>query len=122
MYRILIVDDSADNLLLMQAFLEIEGYQVETAVNGQEALQKAEDYLPHLMLLDVVMPGMNGFEVTQRIRQNKHLHDVPILLLTGHNEKVMVKGLELGANGFVYKPFDSNELLNTIQAFCQPNP
>lgn len=118
MYRVLVVDDIANDLLLIQMFLETEGYQVETATNGWETLQKVEAFAPDLMLLDVMMPVMNGFELTQRLRQNKHLHDVPILLITSHNEADMIKGLELGANGFVYKPVNLDELLISIQTFC----
>ncbi|HEY9640788.1 MAG TPA: response regulator [Coleofasciculaceae cyanobacterium] len=117
-HRILIVDDLADNLLLMQIFLEGEGYQVDTAAGGWEALEKTASCLPDLILLDVMMPDMDGYEVTRRIRKNKHLPNVPILLITAHHEIDPAEGLQRGADGFVYKPVDLDELLTNVRAFC----
>ena len=77
--RILVVDDITDNYLLLQTLLETEGYQVEVADSGQAALAKVESNPPDLMLLDVMMADMNGYEVTQHIRQNPRLPFIPIL-------------------------------------------
>lgn len=118
-YRILVVDDLFDNLVLLQTVLEAEGYQVELAENGQSALAKVEASPPDLILLDVMMPGMNGYEVTQQIRQNSELPYIPILLVTAHSEPKAVQGLTAGANDFIRKPIDFDELLARVGAFLQ---
>lgn len=114
-HRILVVDDIADNSLLLQTVLEAEGYQVDVAESGFAALNKIETTPPNLMLLDVMMPGMNGFEVTQRIRQNHQLPYIPILLVTGYSELSASEGLRRGADGFIRKPIDFDVLLERIQ-------
>ena len=117
--RILVVDDLADNLFLLQTVLETEGYDVDTADNGSLALAKIEAEPPDLVLLDVMMPGMNGFEVTRRIRQNSKLPFIPILLITAYEEASVIEGLEIGANDFIRKPIDFDELLARIKPFLQ---
>lgn len=115
--RILAVDDVADNLFLLQTILEAEGYQVDTASDGEIALAKVKTTLPDLILLDVMMPRMNGYEVTQHIRQSDDLPFIPIILLTAHGEASITKGLKAGANDFIYKPIDFDELLERVDAF-----
>ena len=117
--RILVVDDLADNLFLLQTVLETEGYDVDTADNGSLALAKIEAEPPDLVLLDVMMPGMNGFEVTRRIRQNSKLPFIPILLITAYEEASVIEGLEIGANDFIRMPIDFDELLARIKPFLQ---
>ena len=82
---ILVVDDLSDNSFLLQTVLENEGYQVEVANSGQAALDRIAEHPPELVLLDVMMPEMNGFEVTRQIRKNTHLPFIPILLVTGYS-------------------------------------
>lgn len=118
-HHILVVDDLADNLFLMQTVLEQEGYQVDTASSGRAALKKLQNASYALVLLDVMMPDMNGLEVTQRIRQNHNLDSLPILLITAHDQASMTKGLNLGADGFVRKPVDFDQLLIKIQQVLQ---
>jgi CheY-like chemotaxis protein len=118
--RILVVDDLADNSYLLQTILETEGYQVEVADNGYTALDKIFSDPPDLVLLDVMMPGMNGFEVTRRVRQNPNLPFIPILLITGYTEPRPADGFDIGADGFIRKPVDFDELLQRIQAILQP--
>lgn len=118
--RILVVDDIADNLLLLQAILESEGYQVELADSGPAALDRIKTAPPDLMLLDVMMPEMNGFEVTQRVRQDPSLPFIPILLVTGYTEPTPAEGFDVGADGFIRKPIDFDELLHRIRAILQP--
>ncbi len=113
--RILVVDDLADNLFLLQAFLEAEGYDVDTADSGTLALDKITAFPPNLVLLDVMMPGMNGYEVTQRIRQNDKLPFIPILLVTAHEEVTVSQGLDMGANDIIRKPINFEELLARIR-------
>lgn len=113
--RILVVDDLADNLFLLQAFLEAEGYDVDTADSGSLALDKITAFPPNLVLLDVMMPGMNGYEVTQRIRQNDKLPFIPILLVTAYEEVTVSQGLDMGANDIIRKPINFEELLARIR-------
>jgi CheY-like chemotaxis protein len=117
--RILVVDDLPDNYVLLQTVLEDEGYQVEVADNGHAALERVIARPPDLILLDVMMPEMSGFEVTRRIRQNPSLPFIPILLVTGYNEPTPADGFDAGADGFIRKPIDFDELLNRIRAILQ---
>lgn len=115
--RILVVDDVADNLFLLQTILELEGYEIETASDGYLALAKLEDSQPDLVLLDVMMPGINGYEVTAQIRQNDKLSKIPILLVTAHEEATVQEKLDTGANGFIRKPINFDNLLERIGQF-----
>lgn len=118
-HRILVVDDLMDNLFLLQTVLEAEGYEVELADNGQAALTKVESSPPDLILLDIMMPDMSGYEVTQKIRQNPEVPYIPILLVTAHEEAKVVEGLNSGANDFIRKPIDFDELLARVRAFLR---
>ena len=82
--RLLIVDDIEDNLFLLEAILTEEGYEVDSAKNGKEALAKIEASPPDLVLLDAMMPGMDGYEVTRRIRENKKIPFLPVILITAY--------------------------------------
>ena len=113
--RILVVDDVADNLLLLQTVLETEGYDIDTALDGCLALAKIEASPPDLLLLDVMMPDMSGYEITQCIRQNDKLPFIPILLITAYDEVNVAEGLTKGANGFIRKPIDFDLLLTKIR-------
>ncbi|NMG06002.1 response regulator [Brasilonema sp. UFV-L1] len=117
--RILVVDDTQDNLSLLEAILMEEGYEVDVANNGKLALAKIEASPPDLVLLDAMMPGMSGYEVTRRIRQNKKLPFIPVLLITAYTEADVPQGLELGANDFIRKPIDFDELMARIKAFLR---
>jgi CheY-like chemotaxis protein len=118
-FRILVVDDLSDNLLLLQTVLEAEGYEVDTANSGSLALAKVEATPPDLILLDVMMPGMNGYEVTRQIRQNHNIPFIPILLVTAYEDINAIQGLALGANDFIRKPIEFDILLARIEAFLQ---
>ena len=118
--RILVVDDIADNSFLLQTILESQGYVVEVADSGCIALESIVANPPDLVLLDVMMPDMDGFEVTQRIRQNSALPFIPILLITGYSEPAPENGFDVGADGFIRKPIDLEVLLNRIQAILLP--
>jgi two-component system OmpR family response regulator len=112
--RILAVDDAADNLLLLQVFLEAEGFEVEVADSGISALQQLQQTCPDLVLLDVMMPDMNGLEVTEKIRSRNCT--LPILLVSAHDKTQVQPGLDAGANGYVQKPIDFSMLLERIDA------
>lgn len=118
--RILVVDDITDNSFLLQTILEVEGYQVEVAESGRAALDKIVTNPPDLVLLDVMMPEMNGFEVTRRVRQNPSLPFIPILLITGYTEPTPADGYDVGADGFIRKPVDFDDLLQRIHVILQP--
>lgn len=115
-YRILVVDDVLDNLLLLQALLEAEGYAVEIAQSGAAALAAIAVSPPDLVLLDVMMPGMNGYEVTQRIRTHHPASEIPILLVTAYDKPNAVEGLGVGADDFIRKPVDFEEVLARVKA------
>jgi two-component system KDP operon response regulator KdpE len=111
---ILVVDDEPRIAEAVTMNLELEGYQVSCASNGQEALRKVTEELPDLIILDVMMPDMDGFETLQKIRE---LSSVPVIMLTvkgGETDKV--KGLELGADDYVTKPFGPKELVSRVKA------
>ena len=114
--RILVVDDIEDNVILLQTILTDEGYEVDTAINGNLALTKVEASPPDLLLLDAMMPGINGYEVTRRIRENKKLPFFPILLITAYEDANAAKGLDLGANDFIRKPIEYDELIARVKA------
>jgi CheY-like chemotaxis protein len=116
-FRILVVDDISDNVFLLQTVLEAEGYEVETADSGSSALAKVEACPPDLILLDVMMPDMSGYEVVRQIRQNQQIPFMPILLVTAHQYASDIQGLALGANDFIRKPIEFDNLLARIQAF-----
>lgn len=120
-YRILVVDDIPDNYFLLQMVLEAEGYQVDVADDGRVALTKISTAPPDLVLLDVMMPEMSGFEVTQKIRENSQIPYIPILLVTGYSEPSASEGLIHGADGFIRKPIDFDVLLARIQEILQSN-
>ncbi len=117
--NILVVDDAPDNLFLVQATLEEDGYSISFTQDGKTALAMVEELLPDLVLLDVMMPGMDGYEVTRRIRQNKTLPYIPILLITADERSSVVKGLDMGADDFIRKPFDVDELLARVRSLLR---
>lgn len=118
--RILVVDDIPDNSFLLKVLLEEEGYQVEVADSGQAALAKIAEEPPDLVLLDVMMPDMSGFEVTRQIRQNSRLPFIPILLITAYDQPKAAEGFEVGADGFLRKPIESEELLDRVHSILPP--
>ncbi|MBU4606057.1 MAG: response regulator, partial [Proteobacteria bacterium] len=109
--RVLIVDDEQENLLLMEDLYRQHGAEVIKAHNGLEALALAEKDLPDLILLDVMMPGLDGYEVCRRIKDGEHTQRIPVIMVTGMgamNNKL--KGLDAGADDFLNKPVNSAEL------------
>ena len=111
----MVVDDLPDNLFLLQTLLEAEGYEVETADSGRAALTALQNCPANLVLLDVMMPDMNGCEVTQRIRQNQQISHIPLVLITAFDQIDINEGLSVGANDFIRKPVDFEELLSRIK-------
>ncbi|MBN1933656.1 MAG: response regulator transcription factor [Anaerolineae bacterium] len=114
---ILAVDDEPRMTRFIRMNLELEGYQVSEATNGLDALAKVRDELPDLVLLDIMMPDMDGFETLQHIRE---VSNVPVIMLTAKGEEEdKVHGLELGADDYVTKPFSARELSSRIKALLR---
>ncbi|GAB4428319.1 MAG: response regulator [Anaerolineae bacterium] len=119
---ILIVDDAPEGRVLLERLLTAEGYDLAFAGDGIEALAKAAALTPDLILMDVMMPHMNGFEVCQRMRADPLLAQVPVILITALDDRASrLHGLELGADDFVTKPFDQTELLTRVRSITQIN-
>ncbi len=111
-YKILIVDDVMSNILLLKVLLTNEKFQIVTAGNGTEALEQVEKEKPNLILLDVMMPDINGFDVAQKLKANPDTADIPIIFLTALNSTTdIVKGFQVGGNDFISKPFNKEELI-----------
>jgi len=112
--RILVVDDDPEIIGLLKRGLSYEGYTVETAADGTEALAKARDHEPDLVILDLMLPGMDGLDVCKEIRK---FSNVPIIMLSARIDEVdRVLGLEIGADDYVTKPFSPRELLARVKA------
>lgn len=117
---VLVVDDEPANVALLQAYLEAEGYQVMAAYRGEEALEKAFARQPDLVLLDVLMPGPNGFEVCRRLKADPRTHFVPVVIVTALQAlEDKIAGAEAGADDFLTKPFDHVELLARVRNLLQ---
>lgn len=111
-YKILIVDDVMSNVLLLKVLLTNEKFAIATASNGRQALEQVGKENPDLVLLDVMMPDMSGFEVAQHLKSNPNTADIPIIFLTALNSTAdIVKGFQVGANDFISKPFNKEELI-----------
>src|SRR6188474_1652592 len=118
--KILVIDDEETVIELIRLLLELKGYEVFTANRAEEGLRKAYRTHPDLILLDIMMPDMDGWEVCRRLRE---LSDVPIIFLTAKSEvKDVVRGLEMGADDYVVKPYDNDELVARIKAHLRRAP
>ena len=114
---ILVVDDEANILDLARLYLEREGYRVDEAMDGQQALDKIESLEPALVILDIMLPEVDGFDVCRRVRANS---DVPIIMLTARDDDVdKIVGLELGADDYMTKPFNPRELVARVKAILR---
>jgi putative two-component system response regulator len=117
---ILVVDDKPQNIELLEAYLVPQGYEIVKAANGEEALGKLSGNQIDLILLDVMMPGMDGFEVTRRVRQDNTHRLLPIILVTSLREtEDRVKGIEAGCDDFLSKPVDKMELLARVRSLLK---
>ncbi len=120
--KILIVDDEEDVLELVRFNLEREGYKIETAVSGEEALTTAKSRLPDLIILDLMLPGMDGLEVCKKLKTDAKTQSIPIIMLTAKSEDSdIITGLELGADDYITKPFSPKILTARIRRVLQRN-
>jgi len=118
--KILIVDDEPFNLDLLEQELGDHHYDIERAGDGAEALEKVDSFKPDVILLDYMMPKMNGIEVVKRLRQDERYKSLPVILLTAKgSQEDKVRGLDAGADDYVVKPFDSFELLARVRAMMR---
>ncbi|MGD9009890.1 MAG: response regulator, partial [Desulfobacteraceae bacterium] len=114
-YNILIVDDTLDSLELLGRILEAQGYRVRPAPNGRLALKSVSARLPDLILLDVKMPEMDGYEVCRRLKSNEKSRNVPVIFISAHGEMAKkVEGFKAGGVDFITKPFEREEVLARV--------
>lgn len=114
--KILIVDDEPNIVASIEFLMNSAGYEVVSAADGEQAIELVESFRPDLILLDVMMPAINGFEVCQRVRENPQWRDIRIIMLTAKGRDVEAsKGLALGADAYVTKPFSTQELLARVR-------
>ncbi|MEW6203095.1 MAG: response regulator [bacterium] len=114
--KILIVDDEPNLLMILSTRLKYVGFEVETADNGEIAIEKAKKYIPHLILLDIMMPGMDGFSVLSRLKEEKKTRSVIIVMLTSKGDLPSIeRALALGAVDYVVKPFSPVTIIEKIK-------
>lgn len=117
MNTVLVVDDEAILRANLREMLTFEGYDVIEAENGAVAVQLAQRHLPDVIICDVVMPEMDGFEVLRQLRENQVTASIPMLLVTAQADKASVQhGLALGADGYILKPFAFNDVLSKVRS------
>ncbi len=116
---ILAVDDQPQNLRLLDAVLSPHGYQVLTASSGEEAVEKLGQTVPDLVLLDIVMPGIDGYEVCKRIRGNPATEFLPVIMMTASGDQEKISAIQAGADDFVSKPFNQRELLARVASLAR---
>jgi DNA-binding response OmpR family regulator len=114
--KVLIADDEPNIVLSLEFLMEQFGFEVRVAGNGQEALELVESFAPDLVLLDVMMPVKNGYEVCQHIKGAPSLHHIKVILLSAKGRDVEVaKGIEMGADAYVTKPFSTRDLAAKVR-------
>ena len=119
--RILIVDDERQNRQLLEVMLTPEGFLLQTAANGEEALAIVAQQPPDLILLDIMMPGMNGYQVAARIKGNLVTKNIPVIMLTALDDRnSKMHGLSVGAEDFLTKPVDRAELCARVRNLLRP--
>lgn len=115
--QLLLVDDDPNLILLVQDYLEFQGYKIKTASNGKEALMLLEDFVPDLIICDVMMPEMDGYALIENLRNNPHLNWIPIIFLSAKGQSEdRIKGLQKGADVYLIKPFEPEELVAQVES------
>ena len=119
--RVLIADDEPNIVVSLEFLMQQSGYDIRTATSGDEALKAAREFRPHLMLLDVMMPVRNGYEICRAVREDPGLKGMKIVMLTAKGRELEVtKGFAIGADAYVTKPFATQELLGTVRRLLEP--
>ena len=119
--KILVVDDLFPNLYLMEAILEDTGYKIITASTGKEALEKVESELPDLVLLDIMIPDMNGIDILDRIKANEKTKNIPVIMVSALREiDIFIDALSRGATDYIKKPIEQKILLTKIEMALLP--
>ncbi len=117
MAQILIVDDSPTEAHILKGMLEKNGFEIETAENGTEGIERAKELKPDLILMDVVMPGLNGFQATRQLTKSADTADIPVIIVTTKDQETdRVWGLRQGAKDFLTKPVSEKTLMEKINA------
>jgi PleD family two-component response regulator len=121
-YRILVADDEPHIVQILKFTLEKAGYHVGTAANGQEALEQIEEFEPNLVILDIMMPIMDGYEVCRKMREDFQMNQIPVIMLSAKGDlHERVEGLERGANDYLIKPYSNDELLLRVRNVLEWN-
>lgn len=123
MKRVLIAEDDSSIVLSLEFLFTEAGYEVMTAADGARALELAAERRPHLIVLDIMLPLVNGFEVCRTIRADAALRDIRVLILTARGrEREVARGLALGANAYLTKPFATRDLMKIVGELLEPGP
>jgi DNA-binding response OmpR family regulator len=118
--RILIADDEPNIVVSLEFLMKRKGHEVKVVSDGKAVLAAVAEFAPDVILLDVMMPGLNGFEVCQRLRENPAWDSIRIIMLTARGRDVdMAKGLAVGADAYVTKPFSTRELVDKVEAMAR---
>ncbi len=119
--KIAIIDDSKVNLKVLETLLKKCGWEVYQAMDGKNGIDLITTVVPDLILLDIMMPGMDGFEVCQRLKQMPHVKDIPIIFISALTDnKSIMKGLELGAVDYISKPFLHTDVISRVELHLKP--
>ena len=117
MAKVLVVDDEPNIVLSLEFLMEQAGFEVVTAEDGEQALARVNDSQPDLLLLDISLPGISGFDVLERLRSEEATAQLPIIMLTAHGRDVeREKGMALGADDYITKPFSTQSLVEKVKA------
>ncbi|KDE38422.1 Response regulator receiver protein in cluster with DNA polymerase III epsilon subunit [Nitrincola lacisaponensis] len=120
MTKVLVVDDEPNILLSLEFLMEQAGFNVTTAEDGETALQRINDTEPDLVLLDISLPGISGFDVLEQLRQDARFTRLPVIMLTAHGREVeREKGMALGADDYITKPFSTQTLVQKVRTLLQ---
>lgn len=119
--KVLIAEDEPNIVISLEYLMQQSGYEIQTVTNGIDALRAAREFRPDLMLLDIMLPLKNGYEVCQSVRETPELSRVKIVMLTAKGRDTeLAKGLALGADAYITKPFATRELLETVKRLLGP--
>ncbi|AIA76302.1 MAG: response regulator transcription factor [Vreelandella alkaliphila] len=123
MAKVLVVDDEPNIVLSLEFLMEQAGFQVVTAYDGEAALERINDSAPDLLLLDISLPGISGFDVLEHLRRSEATAQLPVIMLTAHGRDIeREKGLALGADDYITKPFSTQSLIEKVKSLLNGNP